>query len=288
MTLDAGRPDAVGGGMLDAGGSCPAPPSTEPASSIAAVNAVNATRVLVGAPCATLVPALDMSAQLHCNYYAGNTSSATCIANAHVEVSGCTGFVAAQFSSRETMAGYTGRPSSEVMAFAGSPAQSVQTWIDSVWHRIPVLSPWIRDLGYGGTTTPARCDTIDFGAGAAASSSVTAVYPYGGQTGVPTSFDGSREGPTPPAPASGWPSGYPVTLFLQNGVVQSHQITVDGTATPIAHVWIDPTNPTNFPYDYILYTSTPLSTNTTYRVQITATQGATSLSFDWKFTTGAR
>ncbi|HZU83012.1 MAG TPA: hypothetical protein VE987_08860 [Polyangiaceae bacterium] len=291
QSSDAAAPgDAASGDA--AASNCPAPPSSEPAASITAVDAINATRTLVGVPCTTLVPALDTSAQLHCAYYAANTTAAApCTAttsNAHTETAGCTGFVAAQFSARETMAGYTGRPSSEVMAFTGSPTQAVQTWIDSVWHRIPLLSPWIRDMGYGGTTTPARCDTIDFGAGATTPGTVTAFYPYAGQTGVPTSFDGSREGPTPPAPPAGWPSGYPVILFLQNGAVQSHTITVDGTTTPIAHVWIDPTNTTNFPYDYILYANTPLATNTTYHVQIAATQGSTALTFDWKFTTGAK
>ena len=242
----------------------------------------------MGSPCAALVHALDTSAQNHCAYYAANASNATCTSNAHVEVSGCAGFVAANFSNRETMAGYAGQPSYEVMAFTGSPDQSVQTWINSVWHRIPMLSPWVRDMGYGGTTTPSKCDTIDWGIGASSPNTLTAVYPYDGQTGVPTSFNGAQEGPTPPAPTSGWPSGYPVILYLRNGTVQSHQITLDGTTAPIAHIWIDGTNSTNSKDDYILYTNTPLSTNTTYHVQIAATQGASSLAFDWKFTTGAR
>jgi hypothetical protein len=252
------------------------------------VNDTNTVRAQMGSPCAALVPSLDKSAQSHCDYYAANASSSSCTGNAHVEVSGCSGFVAANFGNRETMAGYAGQPSYEVMAFTGNPDQAAQTWIDSVWHRIPMLDPWVRDLGYGGTTTPAKCDTIDFGIGASTPSTITAFYPYSGQTGVPTSFNGTYEGPTPPAPSGGWPSGYPVILYLRGGAVQSHQITVDGMTTALAHVWIDGTNSTNSRDDYILYTNTPLTANTTYHVQIAATQGSKQLSFDWKFTTGAR
>jgi hypothetical protein len=75
---------------------------------------------------------------------------------------------------------------------------------------------------------------------------------------------------------------------VRGATVQSHQIEVDGTSTAISHIWIDPTNMTNDPDDYILYTYTPLTPNTTYRVQIAATRGTTPLMFDWKFTTGAK
>jgi uncharacterized protein YkwD len=267
---------------------CPAPPATESAASIKAVNDTNTVRAQIGSPCATLVPALDTSAQKHCDYYAASGPNSSCTSNAHVEVSGCPNFVAANFGTRESKAGYAGQPSYEVMDFAGNPDQAVQTWIDSVWHRIPMLSPWVRDMGYGGTTSPAKCDTIDFGLGASTPSSVTAVYPYNGQTGVPTSFNGMYEGPMPPAPPASWPSGYPVILYLRGGTVQSHQITVDGMTAALPHVWIDGTNSTNSPDDYILYTNTPLTPNTTYHVQIAATQGSSQLTFDWKFTTGAR
>jgi hypothetical protein len=254
------------------------------------VNAINAVRALVGVPCTTLIPTLDTSAQKHCDYYATNLSApmqCNSKLSPHMEVAGCPGFTGVDPGLREVAAGYRGNGWSEVMAFYGVPARAVQTWIDSVWHRIPLLSPWYRDMGYGGTTTPAKCDTIDFAPGAMSPSTVTAVYPYNGQTSVPTSFDGRYEGPPPPLPATGsWPSGYPVILYLRGGTVQSHQISVDGTTTPIGHVWIDLT-PNNGGDGFILYTDAPLTPNTTYRVQIAAMQRTTPLTFDWKFTTGA-
>jgi hypothetical protein len=243
---------------------------------VIAVDTANAVRVKMGVPCLILVPELDVSAQKHCDYYAANKATASCIANAHVEVSGCTGFVAANFSAREKAAGYTGAPTAEVMAFRNNPAGAVQGWIDTVYHRTPMLSPWIRDMGYGGTT---GCDTIDFGRGPVTADTVTAVYPYAGQTGVPLSFDGSREGPTPPAPPGGWPSGYPVNLFAKTFTVASHVFTIDGSTTPISHTWIAESS------DFILYADVPLTAQTKYRVQIVGTRGTGTLTFDWTFTT---
>src|SRR5947207_104360 len=82
--------------------------------------------------------------------------------NAHEEVDTCAGFVAKSFATRMTNAGYTGSPRSEVMAFSGNPVSAIGQWINSVYHRTPLLSPWIGEMGYGMTED---CDTIDMGLG---------------------------------------------------------------------------------------------------------------------------
>jgi hypothetical protein len=204
--------------------------------------------------------------------------------NPHVEVSGCTGFVAAQFWDREKAAGYSGSAVFEDMAFFGNGASAVQIWIDSVWHRTPILSPWVMDFGYGGLP---GCDTTDFGNGASSPADLVVSYPYAGQTGVPTSF-GGNEGPTPPAPPGGFPSGYPITVFLKGGSITSHELFVDGTSTPIPHVFIAPGDAAAMGLlqnDYVLYANKPLTAQTTYRVKITGTNGAGPVMLDWTFTT---
>ncbi len=277
---DAGAEVAEVGGPAE----CPAPPADAPADAVTALNAENAARVAMGVPCAALVLTLCTSAQNHCNYYTTNQGSSTCQASsAHNEVSGCPQFTGADPGARIKAAGYSGNGWSECMAFLGNPAGAVKTFIDSVYHRTPVLSPWYRDMGYGGGT---GCDTIDFGPGTSTAKTVTAVYPYDGQTGVPLSFNGAQEGPTPPVPSTGWPSGYPVTLYGQGITVSSHQIVVDGTATPLAHQWLDGDS-TLGSTAKVLYTDAPLTANTTYRVTITGTTSSGSVSFDWTFTTGA-
>ncbi len=295
-SVATGTPDAAAGGVggsrdadsprteVAAPAQCPAPPAGAPADAITALNAENAARVGMGIPCASLVLTLCTSAQNHCTYYTTNQGSATCeAASSHSEIAGCPQFTGADPGARIKAAGYTGMGWAECMAFMDDPAGAVKTFIDSVYHRTPVLSPWYRDMGYGGGT---GCDTIDFGPGATTAKTVTAYYPYDGQIDVPLSFNGATEGPTPPVPSTGWPSGYPITLFGQGITVSAHQIVVDGTTTPLAHIWLDGDSSLGSTAK-VLYTEAPLSANTPYRVTIDGTSSTGSVHFDWSFTTGA-
>ena len=285
-TVDSGASsaiDAAVGTILDGdAGTCPAP-SGLTANQTAALQLVNQTRAAMGAPCATMVPALNTSAADHCTYYAANqTTDAGCVADPHTEVQGCADFVAAQFSNREKAAGYTGQPSSETMAFSNNGASSVQQWIDSVWHRTPVLSPWTRDLGYGSAT---KCDTMDFGNGAAAPANLVVTYPYEGQTGVPTSFNGNYEGPMPPAPPSGWPSGYPIHVYARGATITTHEFSVDGGAQ-LSHQWITPQTNQLAQNTVILYGDSPLTPGTRYRVHVAGTgMNNTPIDVNITFTT---
>jgi len=292
-TPDAAAVLGDAGGSRDAGSTvaevaapsqCLAPPAGASADAVTALNAENAVRVAMGIPCASLVLTLCTSAQNHCNYYTTNQGSATCqAASAHSEVAGCPQFSGGDPGARVKAAGYTGNGWAECMAYLGDPAGAVKSFVDTVYHRTAVLSPWYRDMGYGGGV---GCDTIDFGPGAATPKTVTAFYPTDGQIGVPLSFNGAQEGPTPPAPSTGWPSGYPITLFAQGLTVSAHQIVVDGTTAPLAHVWLDGDSSLG-PTAKALYTEAPLTANTTYRVTIDGTTAAGSVHFEWTFTTGA-
>jgi hypothetical protein len=276
--------EACQGGICVSTATCPPPPSGVPAQAAAAYTAENNARAAMGIPCASLVDTLDTASADHCAYYAANQGNATCVANPHVEVMSCSMYVAANFWDRDTMAGYAGQPVFEVMAFLGDGMAAVQEWIDTVWHRTPILSPWVRDFGYGGAT---GCDTMDFGVGATTPDSVTATYPYDGQTGVPTSFDGN-EGPTPPAPPNGFPSGYPIHIYVRNGTVTNHTLTLAATPTPIPHVWLAPGDPQTMGLltdEFVMYANVPLTGQTKYHVHVDATNGSGPVTFDWTFTT---
>lgn len=255
---------------------CPAAsPTGPPADALAAVNTL---RAHMGLPCMTLVPEINTSAQKHCDYYEQNAADKTCTANAHEEVEACAGFVAKSFSARMTAAGYAGQPRSEVMAFSGDPARAIAMWINSVYHRTPLLSPWIAEMGYGMTE---NCDTIDMGLakGAKPSDAMTAVYPYPGQVEVPIDFDGSHEGPTPPEPPTGWPSASPVHLYVKAYTVTSHEIFLKQSCEALAHQWLPDKD------QYILYPDKPFYKNAEYRVLIKGTKAGAPLDFDWTFTT---
>jgi hypothetical protein len=262
---------------------CPLPPSGASAEAIVALDTENAVRLAMGIPCAELINTISLAAQNHCDYFLQNQDGACEASSAHSEIDGCPGFTGTSPGARMRAAGYMERGASETMAFRGDPAFAVQIFIDSVYHRTPILNPWVRHMGYGWGD---GCDTIDFGQGPATPDDVTAVYPYAGQTGLPVSFDGSREGPEPPEPATGWPSGYPVTLFARDVTVTRHAIMLDGTTDELPHLWLD--DDQALPdYALVLYTDSPLAANTAYRVIIETTRAGQPLNFDWTFTTGA-
>jgi hypothetical protein len=263
---------------------CPPPPANAPPQAAAAITKENAVRAAMGIACASLVDALDTASANHCAYYAANQGNPMCIANPHVEVQSCSMYTGAQFFDRDSAAGYGGQPQFEDMAFLGDGAGAVQELIDTVWHRTPILSPWNRDVGYGGAS---GCDTMDFGVGASTPDTTTATYPYDGQTGVPAAFAGN-EGPPPPAPPNGWPSGYPIHIYLRGGSVSSHVLTLKGNATPIAHVWLasgDAAAMGLLPDEYVMYANQPLSGATAYHVHVDGKQGGNPIAFDWNFTT---
>lgn len=273
------------GGMTPGLESCPAPPAGVPESAILALDTENEIRLAMGLECAVLVPELVTAAQNHCDYYVTNQGDEACEApSPHNEIEGCPGYTGAGLGERMRAAGYMGRGGNECMAFTNDPVRSTMMFVNSVYHRTPVLDPWMRELGYGAGE---GCDTIDYGQGAMTPEDVTAFYPYAGQIDVPTSFDGSREGPEPPEPASGWPSGYPVTLYARDLTVTSHAIMVDGTTEDLPHQWLAEDDPTLPSYAKVLYTDAPLAANTTYRVVIAATRDGEPLDFEWTFTTGA-
>jgi hypothetical protein len=273
------------GGTIPGLDSCPAPPAGSPDDAVVALNTENEIRLAMGLECAELVLELVTAAQNHCDYYMANQGDDECEApSPHNEIEGCPEFTGEGLGDRIRAAGYTVRGSAnECMAFTGDPERSTMMFVDSVYHRTPVLDPWMRHLGYG---SGEDCDTIDYGTGPATDMDVTASYPYADQTGVPVSFDGSREGPEPPEPSSGWPSGYPVTLYGRDLEVTSHSIRVDGTDEDLPHLWLAEDDSTLPEYAKVLYTEAPLMPSTTYRVVIEATRGGEPLTFDWTFTTG--
>jgi hypothetical protein len=265
--------------------SCTPAPDDAPADAVAALEIVNTARLAAGASCAVMVSEINLAAQNHCEYYTMN--SGDCTASPHNEVEGCAGFTGRGPGDRMTAAGYAARfGGGEVMAFNGDPARAIEQWINSVWHRIPILDPWTNDLGYGGT---GDCDTIDFGAGGDAPEDTVLVYPYSGQTDVPTSFNGAYEGPMPPAPSSGWPSSAPITLYARELVITEHVLTLDGDTTPIEHVWLTSEDAANAQFlrrSVFMYANQPFEANTTYRVKITGTFIGGALEREWTFTTG--
>ncbi|HEY0714504.1 MAG TPA: hypothetical protein VGF45_17600, partial [Polyangia bacterium] len=194
-------------------------------------------------------------------------------------------YTAETFSDRLAMSAYNGSPRFEVMAYVGHGPTSVQQWLDSVWHRIPILSPDVDEAGYG---RAGRCDTMDFGFAGATPTPKNLVYPLDGQVNVPRSFSG-RESPEPPPPPAGWPSGYPVTVYAAGLTdITEHSITIAETGVELDHIWLAPGDARAYGLlvdEFMLYTYRPLPAHTRFRVRVAGTQNGERKVFDWTFTT---
>jgi uncharacterized protein YkwD len=264
---------------------CMPPPASASDAAKTAFMAVNSLRLKTGAGCAVMVEALNASSTNHCEYYAANKADSMCVADPHGEVESCMKFTGTGPGQRMQAAGYTGRGGgSEVMAFNNDPQAAVDQWINSVWHRIPLLDPWTAEFGYGAAD---GCDVIDLGRGTPAADTTVTVYPYDGQVDVPTSFDGSHEGPMPPAPPTGWPSGSPINVYAKMLDVTEHTVTKDGDATPLEHVWLTSADSQFLRSGAMIYTNAPFMPMTKYRVKVVGTAQSGPLDLEWTFTTGA-
>lgn len=295
-TGGAGMPMTGTGGMsgtmmMPQPTDCGMPPAGASDKAAQAWMLLNETRLAVGSGCMNLVMELATSAQSHCDYGVMNRGNASCTADAHTEISGCPGFTGMDVQSREIAAGYPRMLAYTEVAttFGNNPVAALPNWIDTVYHRIPLLDPWTTDMGYGGAD---GCDVIDIGRGMSmAQQDLVVTYPYDGQTNVPPTWNG-LEGPAPPAPAGGWPSSYVINIYAQGIKVTEHVLTKDGDTTPLDHVFLDINSPEISglqPYfrNTVFIYGAPFELNTKYHVKLTGTRTGGDLNKEWSFTTGS-
>lgn len=267
---------------LPAATDCPAPPSDADPQAVAAYDRVNAYREAAGLGCSTFSASAAAAAAAHCDYYTSNTGA--CVASPHREVPGCDKFTSERFPDRMKRASYSGTPAYEAMTYVGNGSVAVDKWVDSIWHRVPILSPWVGEGGYGRS---GLCDTMDFGWAKSPDDEAPVVYPFAGETGVPRSWDGATESPTVPAPPSGWPSGYPIMIYAAHLKVSSHTL-YDGDGNVVDHSFLSPDDPASMGIlqnEFALYADAPLGKATTYRVVIEGRQEDEHVRLDWTFTT---
>lgn len=226
------------------------------------LQAVNRYRAEADLPPLRLDPALNAAAMAHARYYVANPTQGL---SAHTETPGRAGFTGTGPGERGTFFGYPYYKYYEDMHFLPDHLMAVRDWLDSVYHRFPLIDPGIGDLGYGyatdgfrhanvlnlGTTGGASQDQNGTG-GTAAPNPVgmqegteaadpvkIIVYPIPGQRGVPLRWDGNEE-PDPYRSFPGArPAGYPVTLQFDPIQVEASAVEYavlsdeNGNAVPI-------------------------------------------------------
>ncbi len=295
--------DAVGAGRFDAlDASCDAltlgaaGDTSATAAQIEAVQRVNCYRQLAGLPEAPLHPLLDLAAQSHADYAAANDEFSHGEANsAHELYTGDTArdrIVAAGYpydSAVETV--------SEVMARQASadPTRAVDKWMESVYHRVPLLVPGVVGLGAG---SAGPFDVVDIVTPWEHEDGGPAVaygrYPVPDQQDVAVAWDSDWEFPDP-APDAGL-IGVPVTLTLLYGtlsgagnpysvVVDADQTTLRTTEGAVPFTLLDPSNDALLQRSISLVPTAPYEAGTTYTALFVFAVDGTPREQQWSFTT---
>ncbi len=247
---------------------------------------LNCYRQVAGITEAELHPILSQAAQSHADYAAANDEFSHGESNTeHEHYTGNTArdrIIAAGWpydSFVETVAEVMTRQQG-----GASPTRAVDKWMESVYHRAPLMIPELTAIGAGAAGTFDVMNTVSPWAAAEAR---FARYPAAGQEDVTTAWDSDWEIPDP-APDQG-DIGLPVTLSTISGpaggglIVESTSLTGPDGAVPFRQ--LDPANDGLLMRTVALVPTEVYAAGATYDVHITGTLDGVAFDEAWSFTT---
>lgn len=261
----------------------------------AALAYLNDVRATLGLAPLGADAAADRAARAHADYLWRNVGVDTGL-TAHEEVEGLPGFTGVHYWDRLAVAGLVLEDCpalGEVVATHPRAVSAVVHWLETAYHRLPLVAPEAGSAGYGHVIADGRAANVMVVVGrpeAASDYPPLVAFPPPDSVGVPTKWDG-MEAPQPPAPSGGWPSGPVLSLSTSLGtpiVVDEHTIReVDGAE--IAHTLLTPESDANLARAsaVVLYPSRPLARGTRYVVRVTGSVGTLPFSRTWGFETAA-
>ena len=176
-----------------------------------ALDRLNQLRAEAGLMPTRLDERLDAASQAHTDYMSTNNELT------HAEDAAKAGYTGDWVWDRMESAGYpleAGRVWMEVVSWGLPPADSVDGWIGTVYHRIPFTSAELIEVGFGYTDNYAGMALVLPFPDAERTATL---YPADGQVDVPPTFDSDTEWPDP-APAHGV-VGYPISVSVGAPVV---------------------------------------------------------------------
>jgi uncharacterized protein YkwD/Tfp pilus assembly protein PilF len=249
-----------------------------------ALDTVNRYRQLAGLAPVTSSAVIHKAALAHAFYtfFNGNLASIRDL-GIHKEESSGQGYTGDNVLTRAQHFGYPQRSMAEVITHRTEPAGAVADWIDSVYHRIPLLRADLVELGYGDAYLgPLTVQVMDMSYRETASGRII-LYPTPNQTSVPTAFNGNEI--PDPAPNASYPIGYPVTAtFDRNARVTIGAFHLrEPSGTDLPGVSLQPGNETENSFAFL--GNVPLKAGTTYTADLTYTLNGFAGHKVWKFTT---
>ena len=265
----------------------PDPAAASAAAAAQALAVVNATRAQAGLPAVQLDPHLTDSANSHAFYWLFNNASPSVGGlGIHQETPGLPGFSGIGPGQRAVAWGYSTERTAEDITHRGTPTAGVNDWVNSVFHRFPILRPDLVAIGYAQAEV-GSINIQDMEFGYAAPGSATPVrYPAAGQTKVPAVFV-DNELPDPVPSGAARTTGYPVTVtFAAGDSVSLTSFTLSGPdGAALDGYLLAPSSSTE--NSASLLPAAPLQRATAYTAHIVATVDGQRYDQTWSFTTAS-
>src|SRR6202035_2379411 len=249
-----------------------------------ALATVNNYRRLAGLGPVTSSAIIHQSALAHSFYTFFNGALASIRdLGIHKEDATGQGYVGDNVLTRSQHFGYPQRSMAEVITHRADPAAAVSDWIDSVYHRFPILRADLVELGYGDAYLgPMTVQVMDLSYREKATGRII-LYPAANQVSVPIAFNGNEI--PDPAPNASYPIGYPVTAtFDRNSTVTIGAFHFrDPSGTELPGISLPPSGETENSFAFLA--NVPLKPGTTYTADLTYTLNGKAGRTVWKFTT---
>jgi len=243
----------------------------------------------IGVPMARQVSSLNDASQSHAEYYERHAAKyADSGISAHYQNPQWTeGFTGETLSDRLAYFGASvGAGASEVMAFVSTETAAIYSWLETLYHRIPLIHPNTVEWGFGMTADNVFCEVLDSVYGPA-DGDEPARWPLPDAQDVSASWWGN-ESPQPPLPAGvDYPSGPVVTLTFPSAA----QLTLtsselrDASNQPVPAQVQSPANDSRLSSTWALYAYEPLEPSTRYTVTYDGIVNGEAVTETWSFTT---
>ncbi len=257
------------------------------ATNQAALDAINAARAKAGLAAVRLDDRVTEGATSHAYWWLFNLALPEVKGlGIHKEVSGSPGFTGISMRNRADTFGYPRASMAEDITHRGTPAGAMDDWVDSVYHRFPIMRPDLDVIGYGAAVGGGLpIDVMDMGyRNELGDPAEEVLFPAPSQTQVPVAFTGN-ELPDPVPPGGKYPTGYPITINFnpRAGVQVLDWSVTDDTGQKLDSYTIAPTIADE--NVYTILPKSPLKPGAVYHVHVTASIQGRAATRDWGFTT---
>lgn len=256
---------------------------------------INFYRELAGLPAVEIDKSLNAAAYNHCLYLSNNPGAG------HYENNKGDPYFSGELPwDRTRYFGYLSPMVAENIHFKASHIKAVDDWMDSLYHRLPLMNPIFTQIGYGYFSKGDRhYNVLEMGAPRYNNlEQAVVVYPAEGQVGVPLTWTGLEEpDPFRLYPGVEGPGGYPVTLVVSGANIEKVELVeaaITGERGEVLEFYSFDSNNDPFLADknaLALIPASKLEPHTRYRVAIKGmveyNNGKESqFTKEWTFTTG--